>query len=224
MIKMKTILLSVSLTVVILQLLHVVFAGEACNEYVDGILRDLKEDKEYFQDPYEIEEKTVAISKKVLLINYTGEAKIYDGDIYGMSSLHRDGEVVIDKKKNTHLKIWLGAGELNLKCSGKVKLMGHGPDVNIDAKIVYVNMKLDIVPTDKGTNPKVSNFNIEDVKGLEVKTSGLGPLNFFLNSYIKILGGLFRKLIHANCETKLKTFLAKKLKKYEIPEACLNEA
>ncbi|GIY34235.1 uncharacterized protein CDAR_33071 [Caerostris darwini] len=140
-----------------------------------------------------------------------------------MSSLHRDGDVIVDRKKNTHLKLYLGAGELKLQCSGKVKLMGHGPEVTIDAKVVYVNMKLDIVPTSNGTNPKIANFKIEDVKGTEVKVSKLGPLSFFLNQYIKVVGHAFRGLIKLGIEGRLKTFMEKKLKKYVIPEECLRE-
>lgn len=165
--------------------------------------------------------KSVEVSKKIFLVNYTGEASIYDGFIFGMSTLHRDGDVVVDKKKTTHLKVWLGAGELTMKCSGKVKLMGHGPSVTVEAIIKYVNMKMDLVPNENA-NPKVVNFNIEDVKGTEVKVKGLGPLNFFLNKYIEIIGKMFRKLITHAVEARLKTFMAKKLKDYVIPEECLN--
>ncbi|XP_015924650.1 mite allergen Lep d 7-like [Parasteatoda tepidariorum] len=197
--------------------------GTPCNDYVDGILRDLKEDKEYFQDPYQIPEKHVEVSKKLIFVNYTGEARIFDGYIFGLSSLNREDDVIVDKKKKTHLKIYLGAGELKLQCSGTVKLMGHGPQVTINAVIKYVNMKLDIVPTSNGTNPKIANFKIEDVKGSEVKVKGLGPLNFFLNNYIKVIGTVFKNLVRNAVETKLKTFMDKKLKKYVVPDECLND-
>lgn len=195
--------------------------GESCNEYVDKVLNDAKQDKEIFQDPYVIPEKSVGVSRKILLVNYTGEASIYDGYIFGMSTLHRDGDVVVDKKKDTHLKVWLGAGELSMKCSGKVKLMGHGPSVTVEAVIKYVNMKMDLVPNEN-SNPKVVNFKIEDVKGTEVKVKGLGPLNFFMNRYIEIVGKMFHKLIQSAIEKRLKTLMAKKLKDYVIPEECIN--
>jgi len=219
---MKVIFKICIISLIVLEALHGTFAAESCNEYVDGILRDLKEDKEYFQDPYDIPEKNVEVHKKVVFVNYTGEASIYDGHIFGMSTLHRDGDVIVDKSKKTHLKIWLGAGELNMKCNGKLKLMGHGPQMKVDAKITYVNMKLDIVPTETGSNPKVTNFKIEAIKGLDVKVSGMGPLNFFMNSYMKIIGALFKNLIRSGIEDKLKVFMTKKLKNYEIPEDCLN--
>ncbi|GFT17857.1 uncharacterized protein NPIL_428171 [Nephila pilipes] len=221
--KMKPSVLTYISGAVFLLALFASSKGNPCNDYVDGILRDLKEDKDYFQDPYVIPEKTVEVHKKVIFINYTGEASIHDGYIFGMSSLHRDGDVIVDRKKNTHLKIYLGAGELKMQCSGRVKLMGHGPEVKIEAKVSYVNMKLDIVPTSNGTNPKISNFKIEDVKGSEVKVSKLGPLNFFLNQYIKIISHVFRGLIKVGIEGRLKTFMDKKLQKYVIPDECLGE-
>lgn len=110
-----------------------------------------------------------------------------------------------------------------MQCSGKIKLMGHGPQVRIDAKLAYVNMKLDIVPSAKGTNPKISNFKLEDVKGLDVKVSGMGPLNFFLNSYVRMIHNIFKNLVKVGIEGRLKVFLDKKLKDYEIPEECLND-
>jgi len=198
--------------------------GTPCNDYVDEILRDLKEDKEYFQDPYEIPEKTVEVHKKLLFVNYTGEASVYNGHIFGLSTLHRDGDVIVDRKKRTHLKIYLGAGELKLKCSGKLKLMGHGPQATIDAKIAFVSMNLDIVPTSNGTNPKIENFKIQDVKGSEVKVSGLGPLSLFMNHYMKVIGTIFRNMVRHSIESKLKTFMAKKLKKYVIPQECLSDS
>ncbi|KAG8198362.1 hypothetical protein JTE90_021610 [Oedothorax gibbosus] len=201
-----------------------VSSQESCNEYVDRILQDLKADKEIFQDPYAIPEKTIAVHKKVLLINYTGEASIYDGHLFGLQTLHRDGDVIVDRKgKTTHLKVDLGAGELKLRGSGKVKLMGHGPNVKIDAKIVYVNMALDIVPNAKGTNPNLQNFQLLDVKGLDVKVSGMGPLNFFLNAYVKVVGRMFRNLVKLSIEGRLKVFLDKKLKDIEVPQDCLND-
>ncbi|XP_055928827.1 uncharacterized protein LOC129959936 [Argiope bruennichi] len=221
---MKFTMLACAFGAIFMQALFVLSEGNPCNDYVDGILRDLKDDKEYFQDPYIIPEKSIEVHKKLIFVNYTGEASIHDGYIFGMSSLHRDGDVIVDRKKSTHLKIYLGAGELKLQCSGKIKLMGHGPEVKIEAKIAYVNMKLDIVPTSNGTNPKISNFKIEDVKGAEVKVSKMGPLNFFLNSYIKVIGHLFRGLIKLGIEGRLKTFMDKKLKKYIIPDECLAEA
>lgn len=204
-------------------MLFIFFSTEHCNEYVDQIIRDLKADKEIFQDPYVIPEKTIAVHKKVLLINYTGEASIYDGNLFGLQTLHRDGDVIVDRKKQTHLKVHLGAGELKLQGSGKIKLMGHGPNVKIDAKIVYVNMALDIVPSAKGTNPKLQNFQLIDVKGTEVKVSGMGPLNFFLNSYVKIVGRLFRNFVKMSIEGRMKVYLDKKLKDLEVPQECLND-
>ncbi|KAG8198361.1 hypothetical protein JTE90_021609 [Oedothorax gibbosus] len=220
--KMKLLSLGTLVGIILTQAV-LVLSQEACNEYVDKILRDLKEDKEIFQDPYQIPEKTVEVHKKVLLINYTGEASIYDGYVYGLQTLHRDGDVIVDKQKKTHLKVYLGAGELKLQGSGKIKLMGHGPNVKINAKIVFVSMALDIVPSDDGTNPKIANFKVQDVKGMEVKVSGMGPLNFFLNNYVKVVGRMFRNMVKSSIEGKLKVFLAKKIKDYQIPEECLKD-
>lgn len=194
---------------------------EACNEYVDRILNDLKQDKEAFQDPYIMPNKSFEVSKKVLFVNYTGEASMYNCHIYGLSTLHRDGDVIVDKKKTTHLKLWLGAGELKLKGSGKLKLMGHGPQVIVDATIKYVNMKLDMTPN-KDDNPKITKFDMESVKGKEIKVSGMGPLSFLLNKYVEFVGKMFHGMIEKGIETRMKDFLNKKLKGYVIPEACLN--
>lgn len=200
------------------------FVGEACNDYVDGVLNDMKADKEIFQDPYKIPEKAIEFNRKVVFVNYTGEARLYDGYIFGMSSLHRESDVVVDKNKRTHLKIWVGGGELKMQCRGKVKLMGHGPQVKVDAKVAYVSMKMDVVPTKAGSNPKIQNLKIESVKGLEVEVSEMGPLKFFVNQFIKVMGTAFKNLIKNAMETRLKAFMDKKIKEYEIPESCLNDA
>lgn len=221
---MKSILLFSIVCAISFQGLRLAAAEEACNEYVDKIIQDLKEDKEYMQDPYEIAEKSVEVHKKILLVNYTGEAKLYDGHIYGLSSLHRQGDVVVDKKDKTHLKLWLAAGVLELKCSGRLKLMGHGPQLTVEAKADLVTMKLDIVPAGENDNPKIKNFSLEDVKGLDVKVSGLGPLKFFLNAYINIVGKIFKNAIRHFVENKMKLFLDKKMKQYEIPKECIGEA
>ncbi|GIY34237.1 hypothetical protein CDAR_33081 [Caerostris darwini] len=49
--KMKLTVLTIVFGAVFFQTFVALSESNPCNDYVDGILRDLKEDKEYFQDP-----------------------------------------------------------------------------------------------------------------------------------------------------------------------------
>lgn len=191
------------------------FARKPCNDFLDTILIQLKEDKEFFQEPYEIsyDDKSFGIYN------------IESGYIYGLNTLHRLQDVVPLKKGTTHLKVYLGAGELRLQCSLKKKVLHLGKPIDIVANIPFISMELTVVPQPDGSSPKITDFSLDEVKGLSFKATGLGKITSILyNAYLRLVGRFFKKMVRNGVEERLRNFLTNKVKDFKVPKECLNDA
>lgn len=192
------------------------FSDKPCNDYVDNVLNQMKADKEFFEEPYELTENE----------NSIGMYNVERAYIYGLNTIHRVDDVVVAKKKgSTRLKVYLGAGELSLNCDVKKKLLHIGKPVNVDAVVPFVTMELDVVPKPDGSNPEIKNFKIDEVKGLKVTLGGRGIISdFLLNTFHKFVERFFNRMVKRGIEDRLKRFLANKVKDYPVPTECLNDA
>lgn len=203
------------LSVFICSVFYTSSAGMSCKDFVDDVLTKIK-DTEYFQEPYEVPENQKSFGLYELEFGY----------IYGLSTLHRTDDVTAMKRAgNPYLKVHLAAGEIQINSSVKRKFLNLGRSANVDARIPYVEMDLEIVPKPDGSDPEIKNLKITEVKGLSVKVSGAGLIrDFLLNAFIKTFGRFFKNAIKVAVESKLKDFLKDKVTEYAIPPECLNTA
>jgi len=188
--------------------------SESCNRFVDDVLNKMKEEKDFFQEPYEIPESERSFGL------YEAEF----GHIYGLSTLHRIDDAIPKKKGSPYLKVYLGAGELKIKSKVQRKFLTFGKFANVDAKIPLVTMELDLVSETNGSNPTIKSIKIDEVKGLDIKVSGSGLIkDFFLNAFMQTFGRFFQKGVKTAIEVRLKTFLKDEVHEFTIPADCLND-
>merc|ERR1711970_331941 len=99
------------------------------NDYADKILKNLRvKILNEGLDPLILPVKSYEFSKKILLVEVRGSAKIYDGYLKGLSTLHRTG--LADMNTNaTHVTVraTIGVNDLAGSYKASAKFMNFGP-------------------------------------------------------------------------------------------------
>lgn len=170
-------------------------------------------------DPYKLEDSSVGFAKKIMFVNVTGEAKLFNGYIIGMSTLHRpDHCVVREQDDKLFVKADLGAGIIKCHYDGTVKFMNWGPTISLYGEIKYLETHMEFsVDAKTGRDGILHEFKIDDMKGMKVEISGLGPLNWAANYLIGSTASLFKGFIRKMAESQIRNHLSERLPKYQFP-------
>lgn len=194
-------------------------AIERGDSYIDRLLKDMFEDRVEEYDPYILEDSSVGFHRKITFVNVSGEAKLHNGYINGLKTLHRANHCSLEEKNGRlHVKADLGAGVLKFHYSGSVKFMNFGPTITVEGNLAYlgVHMKFS-VDSDTGRNGKLTEFTIDDMRGMEVWMSGLGPINWAMNPIISGVTKLFKRFIKNFMERKVKGHIAQNIENFQFP-------
>ncbi|CAN8023743.1 unnamed protein product [Ixodes persulcatus] len=111
------------------------------NDIFDHILDSVSRSEEL--DPFQLPEMVSSFERKILF-RFHGEARIYNGTITGLSTMHRAGDSHL-KMDESNLEVLadVGVGALDVNCKAHVKFMGRGPTVNIAVHIAYARILLE---------------------------------------------------------------------------------
>ncbi|XP_035208661.1 uncharacterized protein LOC118183291 isoform X2 [Stegodyphus dumicola] len=192
---------------------------ERGDEFIDKLLKDMLEDHGHEYDPYLLEDNVIAFSKKITFVNVTGEAKLHNGYILGLKTLHRpDHCYVTEKDGRLHVKADLGAGVLDFRYDGTVKFMNFGPTIHVFGSLAYLEVHMEFsVDSKTGRDGELTEFYIDDIKGMKVWVTGLGPLNWSLNYIISGVTTLFEGYIRSFIQNKVRKHLEERLPNYVFP-------
>ncbi|XP_035208664.1 uncharacterized protein LOC118183292 [Stegodyphus dumicola] len=194
-------------------------AIERGDAYVDKLLKDMMEDRGHEYDPYVMEDSVVGFSRKVAFVNISGEAKLHNGYITGLKTLHRPDHCSLKEKNGRlHVKADLGAGILKFQYEGTVKFMNFGPTVTVHGELSYIEIHMEFsVDAKTGKNGTLHRFAIDDIKGLKVWITGLGPLNWAVNPIIKGVNKVFKRFVKYLLENKVMHHIADRLPNFKFP-------
>ncbi|KAG8181133.1 hypothetical protein JTE90_000785 [Oedothorax gibbosus] len=98
-----------------------IIPGSSANEYVDQILSNVqKYVRDNSLDPMQLPDYATNFSKEVAYITFNGEAKLYDGWLAGISTLHRTDECQLKTNRTTiTVSAHLGLLDLRLAYKGR---------------------------------------------------------------------------------------------------------
>jgi len=189
------------------------------DEFVDQLLHDMMHEHGDEYDPYQIEDSQVSFSKKITFVNVTGEAKLHKGYIKGLKTLHRPNHCSMHEDDDKlYVDADLGAGVLDFHYDGTVKFMSWGPTISVFGKLSYLETHMEFsVDAKSGKDGKLEKFYIDDMKGMEVWITGLGPLNWAVNYLISGVTTLFKGYIKNMLEKQVRNHLAERLPNYRFP-------
>ncbi|XP_076367748.1 mite allergen Lep d 7-like [Tachypleus tridentatus] len=193
---------------------------ENANEFIDHLIAATKMNISHNLEPYSLPDKSIGFEKKILLVTWRGEAKLYDGLLTGLSTIHRNGDCTIDVQDGNkiYVKVHLGMGILELLYHATVTFMEFGPSVTVEGKIGYLTINMDISsdPSTGGT-PTIERFDMDEMKGLTVSFSGLGPLSWLMTILTSLVLKFFKGIIQKVIEWTVKRIVANKMKNLKLP-------
>merc|ERR1712212_663737 len=192
------------------------------NEYADEILKNLRvRIINKGMDPLILPVKSFEFSKKVLLVEVRGSAKVYDGYLKGPSPIHRPG--LADMTTNaTHVRVraTIGVNDLYGSYKASAKFMNLGPSFGLNLAMESVGITFEVVQaTQKGSRPHLLSFAIVDLGEITTEIDGnLGILDFFLNKFNNFVVNLLKDFVVTALEFPLKKLVQNILDTVDLPD------
>jgi hypothetical protein len=175
------------------------------NEYLDALLENVRE---YLVtngfDNYTLPDRVEGFSEEWIGITWHGEAKLFDGWLTGLQTIHRAGDAALSVDGETGTISLEGLIEFFDFAAGYnmyVGFMDLGIDARAEVKIssVQIELKVRLIVTDptdvKGFIVEIDELNITNPGLVTVEFHGLGPLNFLLDALGFLVGNIFGGLI-----------------------------
>ncbi|GFU22813.1 hypothetical protein NPIL_341051 [Nephila pilipes] len=189
------------------------------DKFIDDLLHDMLEENGHEYDPYRLEDSVIGFSKKITFVNVSGEAKLHNGYITGLKSLHRpDHCSVEDEDGKLLVKADLGAGVLDFHYDGTVKFMNFGPTITLHATLAYLEVHMEFTVDSKtGRDGELKKFVIDDMKGMKMSITGLGPMNWAANYIIGGATSLFKGFLKSFMQKKVREHISERLPRYQFP-------
>merc|ERR1712200_110427 len=192
------------------------------DEYADEILKNLRvRIVNKGLDPLILPVKSFEFSKKILLVEVRGSAKVDDGYLKGLSSLHRTGLASMSTNE-THVKVRASIGVNDLVGSYKAaaKFMNFGPQFTISLGMESVGVAFEVVqPIQKGSRPTLLSFGVVDLGQISaVVDSDLHILDWVLNKVNNFVINLVKDFVVVALEIPLKKLVQNVLDTAELPD------
>ncbi|XP_067129365.1 mite allergen Lep d 7-like [Centruroides vittatus] len=188
------------------------------NQYIDGLIESTKAEFGHKIEPYLPEDISYEFERKVMFVTFNGQLLFKDMSISGITSVYRDGDSKMTKDNDVKKIICnLGMGVLELDSDVKLSFMKMGYTLKLQGEIGHVSVHVESIE-EPGKSPKIDKVEIYDMKGVEARLSGLGPMNYMLNQLIEISLKVFKGKVKAKLENKLQEVFEDTIKNTTFPE------
>ncbi|GBN81940.1 hypothetical protein AVEN_232991-1 [Araneus ventricosus] len=197
-----------------------IIPGSSANEYVDQILTNVQNYvKDNNLDPMVLPDYKSNFTKEIMYVTFNGEAKMYDGRLWGISTIHRTDECELNTTRTTiTVSAHLGLNDLKLYYKGHAKFMSFGPTITAGGNIKKVDFYFKIQQTNKkGEKPDLKEFEIIELSTIWIQLSGLGPLTWILKWLLTGISKLVEDFIVEKMTNTIKEYMANEFEKYSFP-------
>ncbi|XP_013775127.1 uncharacterized protein LOC106459993 [Limulus polyphemus] len=145
--------------------------------------------KQNNMDPFSLPDHKEVFQKKLLFFLLHGEARIFNGILSGLSTLHRTGDVLITYENNAVIvEVNIGFSNLTGDYNWSAKLMGIGPNGHASLSIrsisVYLRVRQEL---QTGSKPVIKAFKIANIRHLWVDVQGLGTMDLVLQIIVNLI-------------------------------------
>jgi len=194
-------------------------ADKATNDFLDKILANVRPIIQKDLDPIKLPQKTHSFSKKILFVRVHGEAKVYDGFVSGLSTIHRSGEANMHQEGDSLIvNAHAGINNLRGQYRAHATFMNLGPRVGARLSISSVSVRLGAKQALKpDAHPDLFDFRIEHISGVSVKIDGLGPLGWILGGLTSFIANILKDVIADAINAPIKNVIRNELRKVSIP-------
>ncbi|CAL1276379.1 unnamed protein product [Larinioides sclopetarius] len=193
--------------------------NERGNLYVDKLIEDIIEVRGDEFDPYILGESVFGFYKKVLFVNISAEVRLHKGYLRGLKTLHRSGDShLVEEGDKLVVRANLGFGALDFNYAGGIKFLKIGPSITVSGILDYIEVMIEFsVDSKTGRNGRLQEFVINDIRGMDVWVSGLGPFNWALNPIIKGAKKIFKTYLKNFLESKIQFYIEERLPNFQFP-------
>ncbi len=147
-------------------------------------------------DPASLPDDSVGFSMDVGFITVHGEAKIYNGYFAGLSTIERSGDTSLNTDPAANkvtLTAKLALPECKAGYDARAEIIDIGVSASADIKVTQTKVSLaaemELAP---GATLKLTQFDITDIGHIDVHFSGLGPLDFILDSLVNLVANIIK--------------------------------
>ncbi|XP_054709557.1 mite allergen Der p 7-like [Uloborus diversus] len=149
------------------------------NGWADEFIEKATNDSGGFIDPLPLDNLGKSFEREVGFVKVKGEAKLYDGKIFGLSSLKRVGDAVaIDLEDFYIISTTLTFKKIHATYKGTVTVNNIGPQVTLDAKVGRSKVSMFLTAPAEGGKAELMSFTIHEMKDIRVNIKGLGPMGW----------------------------------------------
>ncbi|XP_044752414.1 uncharacterized protein LOC123312193 [Coccinella septempunctata] len=169
------------------------------NNYADELLHNL--DKLAVKagiDPMKVDDLEVKISRRILLITYTGKLKLTKIKVNDFSTIHRyDDAIVTYNKENKKFRIDipLELKDIKFECHFKATLMGLGPSGALDGEMKSVRMIASIEIDFSTFEASVAQYKITHSDHITVHLHEFILIDWMINIIANTVTTVFKGLI-----------------------------
>lgn len=191
----------------------------ATNNLLDQILNNARPTIQREIDPISLPEERHGFSKKVLFVTVRGEARVYNGYVHGLSTIHRNGDANI-RQEGENLVVTAQARVNNLKgqYSAHATFMNFGPHVTARLSISHVSVRLGLKQAMRpDAHPDLFDFAIDGMGSIGVTIDGLGPLGWILGGLTSFIANVLKGVIVNAINTPIKNAIRGALGGVTIP-------
>merc|ERR1712002_13937 len=192
------------------------------NEFADEILENLRvKILNKGLDPLILPVKAFEFSKKILLVEIRGSAKVYDGYLKGLSTLHRTGLASMSTNA-THINVrtTIGVNDLVGSYKASAKFMNFGPSFAINLGVESIGVTFEVVqPIQKGSRPTLLSFGVVDLGRINAELDGdLHILDFIINKFNNFVINIVKDVVVVALEIPLKKLVQNVLDTADLPD------
>merc|ERR1711931_40049 len=199
-----------------------IIQGGNTNEYADQLLKKLRvRILNEGLDPLILPVKSFEFYKKILLVEVRGSAKVYDGYLKGLSTLHRTGLASM-QSNGTHVTVraTIGVNDLTGSYKASAKFMNLGPSFGINLFMESAGISFEAVQaTQPGSRPKLLSFQVVDLGEIKTELDGnFHILDFIINTFNNFVINLVKDFVIGIISIPLKGIVQEVLNTADLPD------
>lgn len=147
-----------------------------------------------------------------------GEAKLYDGKIYGLSSLQRKGDAtVIDLDDVLIISCQMTFKKVHAFYRGALLLNDKGPKITLNAKIGSSKVSMFMMVPAEGGNATLASFSINRLQDIRISIWGLGAMGWTASIISTLALNALEQPVAKAASLKMFEYFGKEIEKVPYP-------
>lgn len=193
------------------------------NPFVEELLERARPMIRANLEPVLLPDYSFEISQSVIVAEVKAVAGVHDGQLTGLSTLHRAGDAFLTTSNGGttySIDAHLGVSNIAGNYRGEVTFMSLGPSISVHLTVKTLSVKVGVIQGISGsekTPPVLATFNIENLGQIVIDFDGLGPLDWIINPLSNFLLNKISGFIAWIVESPLHSLIAELLPKIKMP-------